>query len=92
MSQEDYTQAVIYNNLDGKKLARVILNGYNIAAGGPLGRTGVMRSFKIVEGTLWDEWNLGHPLRLKAEDGREATARIAAHPVEAGATGLIEFL
>lgn len=86
------TNAVIYEENGTRPLAQVVLNGYNIAAGGPLGRSGAMRSFKIVEGELWEQWNRGVSLQVRAEDGRVARARIAAHPAEEGAAGFIEFL
>lgn len=93
MSEEqNNVRAVVFKAEDNEQLAMIMLNGYNIAAGGPLGKTGAMRSFKILRGDLWDEWNIRSDLVLKVEDGREATARVAAHPAEDDSFGLIEFL
>ncbi len=92
MSGEVNTRAIVYDESGRKELARVVLNGYNITAGGPLGRHGTMRSFKIEDGVLWDQWSLGTRLVIRAEDGQQAFGRIAAHPAAIGAVGLIEFL
>ncbi|MDJ0752007.1 MAG: hypothetical protein QNJ45_00700 [Ardenticatenaceae bacterium] len=91
MGSTDNTEAIVFDE-EKNSIAKIILNGYNIAAGGPLGKNGAMRSFKMVEGNLFTEWSLGKRLEVKSEDGRTATIRIAAHPAEQGATGFVEFL
>ena len=75
-----------------KKVARIALNGYNVASGGPLGRSGALRSFRFLEGDLWDQWAAQQPIELQAEDGRTIEARVAAFPAEKDAFGFIEFL
>jgi hypothetical protein len=82
----------VYDEHKSKPVASIILNGYNIASGGPLGLVGAMRSFKIVRGNLWESWNRQEALRLRDQTGREARIRVAALPVEEDSTGLIEFL
>ena len=73
-------------------LARVRLNGYSIKAGGPLGRSGAMRSFTLLEGSLRIQWAGQQQLLLKESDGRQGFIRIAALPVEEGEIGFVEFL
>ncbi len=76
-------------------LARVRLNGYSIEAGGPLGRSGAMRSFTLLEGSLRAQWAGQQQLLLKEckeLDGRQVFIRIAALPVEEGDVGFVEFL
>lgn len=92
MKDPNNTDAMVYDADSGKKLAQIVLNGYNISAGGPLGKTGAMRSFKIVDGDLFDQWDLRSSLLLHAEDGRVADARVAALPAEDESYGLMEFL
>jgi len=75
-----------------KQIAKVVLNGYNIDSDGGLGQRGMMRSFTITSGDLWDQWSLQQILNLRDEAGREAQIRIAALPVEQDSYGLIEFL
>ncbi|MBK8433734.1 MAG: hypothetical protein IPL28_21705 [Chloroflexi bacterium] len=92
MSETNNTNAIVYDGESGRKLALIVLNGYNIAAGGPLGKSGAMRSFKILKGNLWDEWSERRSLMVRAEDGRTADARVAALPAEENSSGLIEFI
>jgi hypothetical protein len=73
-------------------LARVRLNGYSIKAGGPLGRSGAMRSFTLLEGSLRTQWAVQQQLLLKESSGRRGFVRIAALPVEEGEIGFVEFL
>ena len=73
-------------------VANVVLNGYNIQNKGPLGKQGAMRSFAIVNGDLWDPWSQQQTLVLKDENGKKASIRIAALPVEEDGYGLIEFV
>lgn len=80
-----YTQA-------NKLVANIVLNGYNIEEGGPLGRHGAMRSFKIVAGDLWDPWYAQNTVTLRTGVGQESKIRIAALPVEDEGFGLIEFI
>ena len=75
-----------------KKVARIALNGYNVASGGPLGRTGTLRSFRFIEGDLWDQWASQRPIVLHAEDGRTIEAKVAAFPAESDSFGFIEFI
>ena len=73
-------------------VAKIALNGYNITAGGIFGRAGAMRSFKVVEGSVWSYWQRQEALRARDAEGNESTLRIFAAPAEAGATGFVEFL
>ncbi len=77
-----------------RAIARIALNGYNIRAGGPLGISGAMRSFRVLQGAdgLWDFWQLQDPFVVMAEDGKSARARVAAYPAEENGFGFIEFL
>jgi hypothetical protein len=75
-----------------KPVAKVRLRGYRIAAGGPLGLSGALRSFTLLAGDVDQYWAQRQPLILRREDGRQTTVRIAALPVEDGETGLVEFL
>jgi hypothetical protein len=83
--------AAVYDNKD-KQLAEVRLNGHNISPGGPFGRSGSMRSFRLVSGDLWDYWNVQSVLTLRDDDGREARIRIYALPAEDASFGFIEFV
>ncbi len=75
-----------------KVVAQVVLNGYGIKSGHLLREHGAMRSFKIVKGDLWDYWNVQTPLTIRANDGQQATIKIAALPTDDDSFGLIEFL
>ncbi|MCA9959703.1 MAG: hypothetical protein KC443_11750 [Anaerolineales bacterium] len=78
---------------DKKKLvANIVLNGYNIEQGGPIGRHGAMRSFIILDGDLWDEWSSQKMLTIRSGNGNESNIRVAALPVDDESYGLIEFL
>jgi hypothetical protein len=75
-----------------KPVAQVILNGYNIQAGGPLGGAGPMRSFAIIRGSLYDYWANQAPIMLKHDNGLQVFVRVAALPVERGEMGLFEAM
>ncbi len=92
MGDHNNTKATLYDSENGKELAKIVLNGYNIAAGGPLGKVGAMRSFRVVDGDLWDHWSEGRLIMVHAEDGRIADGRVAALPAEEGSAGLMEFI
>ncbi len=81
----------VYTNKQ-KLVANIVLNGYNIEQGGPLGRHGAMRSFMIMKGDLWDAWSAQQPLTLRGDDGQESAIRVAALPVDDDSYGLIEFI
>lgn len=92
MSDAKNTNATIFAGDQKTELARIVLNGYNIAAGGPLGLSGALRSFKLLNGDLYPAWINGSQLVVRSEDGRTAAVRIAAYPADKGASGFIEFL
>lgn len=73
-------------------VAKIMLNGHTIEAGGTFGRSGAMRSFKVVEGNVWEYWNRQQPLRIRDDSGNESTLRIYAAPVSRESTGFVEFL
>lgn len=75
-----------------KRVASIVLNGYNIEEGGPIGRHGAMRSFIVVEGDLWDVWAGQQEITLRNDMGQENKVRVAALPVDSESYGLIEFL
>jgi hypothetical protein len=82
----------VYDSQKNQLVAKIALNGYDIKAGGLLPTTGAMRSFVILDGDLWNQWNSVSTLRLRHETGTELAVRIAALPVEVDGYGLIEFL
>ena len=82
----------VRHNANQELVATVMLNGYNITGEGPLGQQGVIRSFKVVQGDLFDPWDAQETLRLKDQAGREADIRVAALPVDEDSFGLLEFL
>jgi hypothetical protein len=82
----------IYDDQSRVVVAQVILNGYDIRAGETTVPHGAMRSFKIVNGDLWEHWNLQSPLVLSNDEGQEAPVKVAALPADADSFGLIEFL
>jgi hypothetical protein len=73
-------------------IARIALNGYNIEAGTVFGRSGSMRSFRMVQGDLWNEWHQQSLLTITDDGGAQSTIRIYAWPAEAGASGFVEFV
>ena len=73
-------------------MARIALNGYNIDSGGALGMSGAMRSFRIIKGDLWDQWNNQETLIIRGDDQTEARIRIAALPAEDDSFGFVEFV
>ncbi len=82
----------VYDTQKNRLVARIALNGYDIKPGGLLPSTGAMRSFIILDGDLWDQWNAVAPLRIRHTSGTEIIVRIAALPVEEDGFGLLEFL
>ena len=86
------TVEVFNNNSPQKRVAKITLNGYNINAGSVFGRTGAMRSFKLVEGDVFEYWERQEPLCVRDGEGNETQLRIFAVPAEVGATGFVEFL
>lgn len=84
--------AIILDTHDGSQLAEVMLNGYNIEQGGPLGLAGRMRSFMLVSGSLRYAWRRQQVMRLETPDGQTIDVRVAALPATADSMGLIEFL
>ena len=82
----------VYNKQNNKLVARIALNGYDIHAGGVFPTSGGMRSFVLLDGDLWDQWNAVEAVTLKNELGNRVTVRVAALPVEDDGYGLLEFL
>lgn len=82
----------IYRSSQKQAVAQVVLNGYNINQDESLGSLGSMRSFKIVRGDLWDEWNEQAAILLEDDHGQKITVRVAALPSDAESFGLIEFI
>lgn len=89
---ETLSDILLILNPRNKTVARVVLNGYNIDQGGPLGHEGAMRSFKLVEGDLWQEWAAQTTLMLRNARGQQSEIRVAALPAEIESFGLIEFM
>jgi hypothetical protein len=82
----------VYQPGKQKTVARVVLNGYNIERGQVPQQRGAMRSFKVIAGNLWNDWNAQSQLILRTRTGKEALIKIAALPVEEDGYGLLEFL
>ena len=82
----------VYDTNNKKLVARIALNGYDIHAGGLFPNSGAMRSFVLLDGDLWDQWNAVESINLKHENGEHVLVRVAALPVEDDGYGLIEFL
>ena len=82
----------VYNKQTNKLVARIALNGYDIHAGGVFPTSGAMRSFVLLDGDLWDQWNAVEAVTVKNELGNHVTVRVAALPVEDDGYGLLEFL
>ncbi|MCO5184986.1 MAG: hypothetical protein M9928_14885 [Anaerolineae bacterium] len=74
------------------QIARIALNGYNIQAGNVFGRSGAMRSFKVVSGDVWELWDRQSPAVIQDEHGNRSTIRIFAMPAEKNSSGFVEFL
>lgn len=91
-SKEDSAVLNVYLASQKKALAQVVLNGYNIKRNEAPGSLGAMRSFKIIQGDLWDQWNEQTAVILRDEDGQDVTIRIAALPVDDASFGLLEFI
>lgn len=82
----------VYQPTSKKRIARVVLNGYNIEQENSLGKHGALCSFKVVEGDLWHEWHGQHILILKTLEGQQADIKITAMPSDRESYGLIEFI
>ena len=82
----------VYDTHNKNLVARIALNGYDIHAGGLFPTSGAMRSFVLLDGDLWDQWNAVESVSLKNENGVQVLVRVAALPVEDDGYGLIEFL
>ena len=82
----------VYDIRTKDRVARIALNGYDIHAGGLFPTSGAMRSFVLLDGDLWDQWNAVESVTLKNENGSQVMVRVAALPVEDDGYGLIEFL
>ena len=85
-------ELMVLDPLSSKAIARVLLNGYSIEPGGPLGGAGPMRSFVLLTGSLHDQWAGQKPVLLKHESGLQVYVRVAALPVEKGEIGFFEAL
>ena len=92
MASTNSETVLIHRKNEERPIAKVILNGYNIKAGGSLGTSGVMRSFKLEQGDLWEAWSKRAVLTMRDGIGNEANIRIAAYPAEEGGTGFVEFI
>ena len=77
---------------EANSVAKIALNGYNIGEGSVFGRNGAMRSFKVVEGDVWDFWDKQTILTIRDDAGTESKIRIFAAPAQKGASGFVEFL
>lgn len=92
MSHKNEIQVLVHPANGKKPVARIALNGYNIEPGGPLGMSGAMRSFRIIKGDLWDQWNKQEILVVQGEEHPEAHIKIAALPAEDDSFGFVEFV
>lgn len=93
MAQQDvFATVTVEENGQAKTIARIILNGRNIAEGTVFGRSGAMRSFKLMKGRLWDHWYTQTPVDVWDASGNYARARIYALPTSREGTGFIEFI
>lgn len=82
----------VFHREETKPVAKFSLNGYNIASGGVFGQSGAMRSFKVLDGDIWEYWERQTPLEIRDEEGRKQSIRVFAAPADEGAMGLVEFL
>ena len=90
-------QNVVTVTLPGRTsdTTRIALNGHNIQSGGVFGRSGSMRSFKLVDNILVDiypYWDRQLPLEIHDEQGKKSLIRIYALPVGSKGTGFVEFV
>ncbi|MBK9050340.1 MAG: hypothetical protein IPL78_05275 [Chloroflexi bacterium] len=92
MSHKNEIQVSVHQTNGKKPVARIALNGYNIDSGGALGMSGAMRSFRIIKGDLWDQWNNQEMLTIRDDEQSEAQIRIAALPAEDDSFGFVEFI
>ncbi|MBP7997729.1 MAG: hypothetical protein KA314_19000 [Chloroflexi bacterium] len=92
MSHKNEIQVQVHRTNGKKPIARIALNGYNIESGGPLGLSGAMRSFRIIKGDLWDQWNNQELLLVRGEEHPDAQIKIAALPAEDDSFGFVEFI
>lgn len=80
-------------HLQSKPVAKIMLNGQNIAEGaGALYQAGAMRSFKLVDGDVYEYWRDQTPLTIKDDKGNMTTIRIFALPAEDGEIGFVEYV
>jgi hypothetical protein len=79
----------VYDKAKKNVVARIALNGYDISAGD---QHGAIRSFKVLQGDLWEQWNQSAPLVLQINETLDTPIRVAALPVDEESFGLIEFL
>lgn len=91
MANNNVEVSVFSKENDGK-VARIMLNGYNIESGGVFGQSGAMRSFKMVEGDVAKFWSRQEILQIKDDSGNEAKIRVFAIPAEEGGSGFVELL
>lgn len=86
------SEVTVYSANKSTPLGKIVLNGYNFNAGGAVDQKGIMHSFAITEGSLYDVWSTQAPVTLHHEDGQEVLVKIAALPVEEDGYGLIQFI
>ena len=91
-SKDDSAVLSVYLASQKKAVAQVVLNGYNIERNEAPGSPGAMRSFRIIQGDLWDQWNEQTAVILRDADGQDVAVRIAALPVDSASFGLLEFI
>lgn len=57
-----------------------------------MGMSGAMRSFRLIKGDLWDQWNNQEILLVRGDNHPDAQIRIAALPAEDDSLGFVEFV
>lgn len=82
-------EATLRSPQNGKRLARIVLNGYNID---PNQNVGHIRSFYMRQGDLVEAWSNFEQLLLCGHNGKAVPVRLAALPEDDDSLGLIEFL
>ena len=93
-ANSDNTTVIICDQKDGAQLAQVTLEGQHMPPEGPFRYTGLMRSFRLVDGNISElrkKWRRQTLLTVHL-GGTTALVRVAALPNGLGSRGFLEFV
>lgn len=86
--------AIIFHPKNRKQLATIQLNGISVGSGESAvpGLTGMLCSFKLIDGDLWEPWSTQETLIMESDTGEsEVKIYIIPREDEEGSMGFIQI-